>query len=152
MWVALAVLFLGIVLVEFRRRRAKQEVKPEAQVEPDWKSLFQEEERKRLEVLGAVDGILEERNSFRKLWWQCSMEHGNAQRFMVDEIRRCYRLLSKNKIAIRERTDVLALADSYQATYSPEKLAEERGRIERSRGALQAEFEDKSVAEKPPNA
>lgn len=155
LWTAISLLFAaatGLVVFILASRRARSgEGLLGVQID-DYKTAFEEEKRKRLEVLGVIEAIQKERNQFRDWWWTCSLEHGAAQRFMSDEIMRCYRLLQKNNIKVRERPEVLALPEAYDKAHGVEKLVEEAGRIERTRSELHAEIEAKGVAKEDPNA
>lgn len=142
-------LLVALVMVSRRRPRAPS---VEAVVPIDWKTMALEEERKRLEILGVVEAIQKERDTFKDLWWQCSLEHGAAQRFMADEIMRCYRLLKKNNINVKEKPDVLALPGAYEKTHGLEELEKTRGRIECERSELHQSFEAKAVAKDESNA
>lgn len=110
-----------------------------------WKDAAEQEHRKRLETIGVVEGVMRERDIYKRWWWEHAAQHDAAQAILAEEIRRCYRLLAKNNIKIREKDDILELPQVFHRATAPEVLLEKRGRIDGERTALQAQME----AERP---
>jgi len=51
--------------------------------EPDWKTLYLEEYRKRAEQFRMIEGVQRERDGWKDIFWQSSREHGVAQEYMI---------------------------------------------------------------------
>ena len=64
--------------------------------EPDYKTLYLEECRKREEVFRMVEIAQRERDRWKDIFWQCSGEHGVAQEFMLRINQHFARLLKRN--------------------------------------------------------
>jgi len=127
--------------------RAADLLEEENHVVQQWKVLYLEECRKRLEQFRMIQGIQTERDHWKDIFWQCSREHGVAQEYMVRVNQHFAQILRRspdNKMA--------AIWQAFKAKYGEEARLEIAERISRGEPGLARAPEPAPLAEARENA
>lgn len=129
------VLWVAVILVAYRFGSRRSFVKVETaaagevrtavdDLAASIKDVFDDAERKRAELVKAIERMEAQRNEWRELYQQHAIEHGNAQAMLFNEVQRVTALASRAGVNIAiDPTVRRVVCDYFEAHVEPSRAA-----------------------------